>query len=155
MSSINRNQLLADRITELRYSSINFVMFSQLIASKAGLNSTDNECLDYLMLNGPSTAGQLSAFSGLTTGAVTAVIDRLEKAGYVHREHDKADRRRVMVIPNDEKINQDIMPHAAPMALSVAQLSEEFSDADLETVIRFIKRSNEMAGEVITQVKAT
>ncbi len=155
MSSIDRNQLLGDLITEMRFSSINFVMFSQLIASKVGLNSTDNECLDYLLLKGPATAGQLAEFTGLTTGAVTAVIDRLEKAGYVRREHDKADRRRVIVIPDEDKVNREIMPFAAPMAMNVNILSAEFSDAELETIFRFIKRSNELAAQVITESKST
>src|SRR5205809_5469595 len=126
--SSHRDQLMLELLRQLRHSSINFVMFSQVVADKVGLHSTDNECLDYLLLNGPSTAGQLAVFTGLTTGAVTAMIDRLTKAGYVQREHDQADRRRVIVIPNEEKIYREISPHSMPMGTALEAVCAGFSE---------------------------
>src|SRR5690242_18094324 len=95
-----RTQLTQELLIQFRYVSANSVMFSQAVADQVGLHPTDTECLDFLLLNGPSTAGQLAVYTGLTTGAVTAMIDRLTKAGYVRREHDEKDRRRVNVIPD-------------------------------------------------------
>jgi DNA-binding MarR family transcriptional regulator len=148
-----RTQLTQDLIIQIRHSSVNFVMFSQVVANKVGLHSTDNECLDYLLLNGPATAGQLAEFTGLTTGAVTAMIDRLEKAGFVSREHDKQDRRRVIVIPNEAKVNAELMPHVMPMGIASAALCAEFSEEELEIVQRFLTKANAMAINVISQTR--
>ena len=65
-------------------------MFHQAIADRLGLNVTDHKCIDLLLMKGPLTAGELAGMTGLTTGAITAVIDRLEKAGFVRREDDPA-----------------------------------------------------------------
>ena len=67
-------------------------------AAKAlGINRTDGRCLDIIDREGPLTAGKLAQLSGLTTAAVTAVLDRLERAGYARRTRDPSDRRRVLV----------------------------------------------------------
>jgi DNA-binding MarR family transcriptional regulator len=73
------------------------VLISDLVAARVGLNSSDLECLDLLYLAGATTAGRLAAHTGLTSGATTAVIDRLERAGFVHRRRDRSDRRLVFV----------------------------------------------------------
>src|SRR5215207_8632807 len=123
MSSTDKRQHLTQTLnTQLRYVSANSVILSEAVAAKVGLHPTDNECLDFLLLNGPLTAGKLSELTGLTTGAVTAMIDRLERAGYVRREHDQQDRRRVIVIPNQEKIYAEIMPYRTPMGEAVENL---------------------------------
>ena len=148
-----RNALIEAIIKQARYSSIYFVMFSQVVASKVGVHSTDNECLDFLTLNGPATAGQIADFIGLTTGAVTAMIDRLEKAGFVRREHDKADRRRVIVIPDVEKIAQELGPYAMPMGIAIESLCAEFTEEELEVIVRFLTRANSASSTVISQVR--
>src|SRR5271154_1800305 len=85
-----------------RRLSCETIMFHQSVADRLGLNVTDHKCLDFLLLHGASTAGELAQRSALTTGAITAVLDRLEKAGYVLREADPTDRRRVIVHPVHE-----------------------------------------------------
>ena len=71
--------------------------FDQAIADSVGMNRTDMRCLDLIDQAGGMTAGELATAAGLTTGAVTAVIDRLEKAGMARRVADPADRRRVRI----------------------------------------------------------
>src|SRR5436305_4719637 len=73
-----------------------------LVAQLLGVNRTDGRCLDLLEHHGRMSAGQLAAQSGLTTGAITSVIDRLERLGYARRVPDPSDRRRVMVEPTDK-----------------------------------------------------
>jgi DNA-binding MarR family transcriptional regulator len=73
------------------------IMFHQAVADRLGLNLTDHKCVDLLLLNGPLTAGELARMTSLTTGAITAALDRLEKSGFVKREDDPEDRRRVVV----------------------------------------------------------
>src|SRR3982751_5981610 len=131
-SSKKREELVQELITQFRYVSANSVMFSQVVADKVGLHSTDNKCLDFLILNGPSTAGQLAKYTGLTTGAVTAMVDRLIKAGFVRRQHSEEDRRKVVIIPNEEKINQEISPHSMLMGKALIAVCDEFSEDELE-----------------------
>ena len=92
-----RAELLAGLAMAGRRLSTATIMFHQAIADRLGLNVTDHKCIDLLLLKGPQTAGELAAQTGLTTGAITAVIDRLEKAGFAHRQDDPRDRRRVIV----------------------------------------------------------
>jgi len=74
------------------------VMFHSRVAEEMGLSATDEKCLDLAMrADGPLTAGRIAELSGLSTGAVTGVIDRLERAGYVRRVRDPHDRRKVLV----------------------------------------------------------
>src|SRR3569832_1398193 len=79
-------------------------IFSQAVADYAGISSSDLECLDFLNLEGRATAGRLAEVTGLTTGAITGVVDRLEKAGYVRRERDDHDRRKVFIATIPESI---------------------------------------------------
>src|SRR5258708_2759629 len=73
------------------------IMFHQAIADQLGLHPTDHKCADLLILKGPMTAGELAELTGLTTGAITGVVDRLAEAGFVRREDDPGDRRRVIL----------------------------------------------------------
>ncbi|MGW6935066.1 MarR family winged helix-turn-helix transcriptional regulator [Lentzea sp. NPDC054927] len=88
-----------DRFTwYMREQSALTVMFHTKVAAKMGLSATDEKCIDLAMrAEGPLTAGRLAELSGLSTGAVTGVIDRLEHAGFVRRVRDPHDRRKVLV----------------------------------------------------------
>ncbi|WP_040925888.1 MarR family winged helix-turn-helix transcriptional regulator [Saccharomonospora marina] len=89
-----------------RESSRLSVMFRFAIAAKLDLTVTDMECLDFLMEAGQATAGRLADQTKLTTGAVTGMLRRLERAGYITTERDPADRRRVIVTPVPEKVDR-------------------------------------------------
>ena len=88
----------------LRRSSAQGVIFGQTVANTVGISGSDLECLDFLNLEGRVTAGRLAEVTGLTTGAITGVVDRLEKAGLVRRERDPADRRKVFIATVPENI---------------------------------------------------
>jgi DNA-binding MarR family transcriptional regulator len=92
-----RAALLEELENAVRRSSAQGAIFSQTVASRAGISSSDMECLDFLNLEGRVTAGRLAEVTGLTTGAITGVVDRLEKAGLVRRERDDSDRRKVFI----------------------------------------------------------
>lgn len=154
-SSEKRAALTVELMNQFRYVSANSVMFSQAVADKVGLHSTDNECLDFLLLNGAMTAGQLSTLTGLTTGAMTTVIDRLEKAGYVRREQSKEDRRKVIVAPNVDKINADISPYTLPMGNALWEIAADFSEEELAAMLRFVIKANAAATEVIAATRKT
>ncbi|MCJ8010416.1 MarR family transcriptional regulator [Paenibacillus sp. KQZ6P-2] len=137
---------------ELRQNSARAVMFHQLISEKLDLNATDHKCLDFLNHSGQVTAGQLAELTGLTTGAVTSVIDRLEKAGYVVRDKDPNDRRRVVVKPAPEGAT-----HIAPMFQSVMQstlkILSQYNEQEMELILDFIRKCNEMTLEEMNKLK--
>ena len=114
------------------------VILSETVARLAGLNPTDLECLDLLNLAGPQTAGQLASQTGLTTGAMTAVIDRLERSGFVKRRDDPDDRRRVLVelLPTGPT---QIAPLYEPLAARMDRVLDGFSDRELRIVVRFLQ----------------
>ena len=154
MSSPNRKQLSVDLNKQIRLLTANSVIFSKLIADRVGQHSTDLECLDFLLLNGPSTAGKLAELTGLTTGAVTAVIDRLEKAGYARRERDNDDRRKVIVVANQVRIYAEIAPFSESMGVALEAISQEFSESELDVILNFLARANSAANEEIKKLRS-
>src|ERR1700744_359744 len=90
----DRSATTVSLMNSMRETSALGVLFSQAVASRLGIASSDLECLDIVVLRGPVTAGELATATGLTTGAITGVIDRLEQAGFVRRTRDAADRRK-------------------------------------------------------------
>jgi DNA-binding MarR family transcriptional regulator len=120
----------------MRRSSALGVLFGQAVANVAAISGSDLECLDFLNLEGRVTAGRLAEVTGLTTGAITGVIDRLEKAGFVRRERDETDRRKVFIVTmheNTEKIGR----YYVPMQEAMQRLLSTYSDAELQLLLRF------------------
>ena len=141
---------LLKRLDEtLRNVSAQSVLLSDMVAKLVGMNSTDLECLDLLHLSGPTTAGGLARHSGLTTGATTAVIDRLERAGLVRRLRDSEDRRCVMVdaLP---RCLRHIEPLYRRLAIATARLNEEYDDRQLATVVDYLSRAVTLCAEHVT-----
>src|SRR5438477_8019280 len=112
--STARPRLMADLNLLLRDVSGLGVMYSQAVGARLGLNGTDLECLDVILQRDAATAGDLAQATGLTSGAITGVLDRLERAGFARREPDPNDRRRVLARTVPEAIAR-ITPLYAPM----------------------------------------
>jgi DNA-binding MarR family transcriptional regulator len=123
----------------LRVFTTRAVVRNLQVAERTGLNPTDLQCLGLLQLNGPMTAGALARSTGLTTSAITAVIDRLERGGFAAREHDPADRRRVIVRLDERRAEETILPLYASKAAGKADLFARFSDAELTAVRDFLQ----------------
>jgi DNA-binding MarR family transcriptional regulator len=119
------------------------VMMHTAIAHAVGLNATDHKSLDLLGRHGPMTAGALSELTGLTTGAVTGVIDRLEKAGFVERRPDPDDRRRVIVAarPDAADAYGNIFDS---LGASTLALAESYTDEALEAITDWVTRTIEL-----------
>jgi MarR family transcriptional regulator, organic hydroperoxide resistance regulator len=120
-------------MTAIRRLTRSSLMFQYAIAEKMNLNPSDAECIDFLMEMGPSTAGDLAKVTRLTTGAITSVIDRLEKAGFVKRQSDPNDRRKVIIsfIPKKHEIAKR---YYAAMAQDVYDLFSGYSQAKLKSI---------------------
>src|ERR1700740_912187 len=106
MSSPSHAQLRETVVRCLREFIAGSIMFNQQIADGGGLPLTDMQCINVLELMGPSTPGELARFTGLTTGGVTVMLDRLEKGGYLKREPNPSDRRSVLVHLNPTKVKK-------------------------------------------------
>src|SRR5690348_4151309 len=99
----DRDALAATLTDALREVSSLGVLLSQSVADRLGIGSSDLESLGFLSRDRAMTAGRLAQLTGLTTGAITGLVDRLERAGYVRREPDPHDRRRVIISWNSER----------------------------------------------------
>jgi DNA-binding MarR family transcriptional regulator len=146
-ASGQRAELLAALNDEFRQLSTATILFHQAIADSLGMNVTDHKCADVLSRTGPITAGELARRTGLTTGAITGVIDRLEKAGFVRRAKDPDDRRRVVIEPIVERMERVIGPLFASMARSAGELCARYSTEELAVIRDFTMRAREMADE--------
>ena len=142
----SRAQLLKLLDETLRKVGAQSVLISDLVATRVGLNSTDLECLDLLYLAGVTTAGTLSRHTGLTTGATTAVIDRLERAGFVRRRRDTSDRRCVFVEVVPQGAGR-IQPLYALLASRLAQLNKQYDDRELSIVVDYLARALDVGAE--------
>ncbi len=97
MSRETKNELAEELLRTAREEDAANDAFDEVAAEKLGVNRTDLRCLNILGTQGPITAGRLAELSGLTTAAVTAVLDRLENHGYARRVRVEQDRRQVIV----------------------------------------------------------
>jgi DNA-binding MarR family transcriptional regulator len=127
-----------DLMWEIRKFTRSSLMLQHDISQEAGLNATDAECLDYLMEMGPSTAGALAQATGLTTGAVTSLIDRLERSGFVKRTADPKDRRKVIVSLIPER-KAGITARYSRLAAAVQELLSSYSKKELAFLIGHTK----------------
>ena len=134
----NKKQLIEKVGELLREQSTQTVLFHSFIADQLKLNMTDHKALDVLIKSGEMTAGQLAEATRLTTGAITGVVDRLEKAGYVQRVFDKSDRRRVIiqVIPDTE---ERLLPIFQPMMNKTQHILQKYTASALETITDIIQ----------------
>ncbi|MFC9994770.1 MarR family winged helix-turn-helix transcriptional regulator [Nocardia sp. NPDC127526] len=123
------------------------VMMHQAMADRLGLHVTDLRCLNMLRLDGPATAGELAQRTGLTTGAITRMIDRLLKAGFVRRENDARDRRRVIITAVAERIDE-IAPHYEVLASEFGKISAGYTVEQLEWLLEVFNRLHETSVRV-------
>ena len=116
------------------------ILFNHQVAQRVGLGASDAQFMHLLQVHGPLTPGRLAELSGLTTGTVTGVLDRLEDAGLVHRERDASDRRKVIVEPDYERLGREMGPLYAGQAESLAKVVAHYDADQLEVIEDFLER---------------
>jgi DNA-binding MarR family transcriptional regulator len=139
-------------LRSLRRVNVQGSFFGQTVAIRFGLSESDIETLETLIDKGASTAGHLSELTGLTTGAVTRVIDRLEQAGYVRRVSDPADRRRVIVEVVPEKVAA-IESTLGRIGQASAEEIGRYTDAQLALINDFLTRMEQITREEATTLR--
>ena len=144
-----RAQLLEEVMLEARRTGSLSTLHNRAAADLVGMNQTDWDCLDLLDWTGPITAGDLAKRVGLTSGAITGVLDRLEKVGLARRVADPRDRRRVIVevtadaaVPTDERF-ASLHRMFAKLGEEMFVATEQFDENELAVVLKWMRIGNE------------
>ena len=155
MGSVStREQSIARMADVMRDFMANAVLFQDAVARTGGLNSTDLQTVSLLMSQGPATPGELAERTGLSAGgAITAVIDRLEKAGYVRRQRDQADRRRVIVTADVDKVLEQVGPVYGRVGARWAAYLDTLTDEQIQLANEVFARASQINREEIELLK--
>jgi DNA-binding MarR family transcriptional regulator len=143
---------------KFREMSTETIMFHQAVADILGLHITDHKSLDFIYRFGAMPAGRLADLTGLTTGAVTGIIDRLEKAGYVRRISDPKDRRRTIVEPTrNKKLERKLELIFIPLRNRMYTILSSYSDSELafllNTTTELLEQTREESKKLRSQEK--
>jgi DNA-binding MarR family transcriptional regulator len=145
---MRREELMQAISEKFKEMSTETIMFHQAVADVLGLHITDHKCVDLVYRFGAMPAGRLADLTGLTTGAVTGIIDRLETAGYVRRASDHKDRRRTIVEPTrNPKLGRKIEAVFKPLHDKIHEFLSIHSDSELhfllEATTQYVEQTRE------------
>jgi DNA-binding MarR family transcriptional regulator len=153
MSEGVRFQLAMELHRAIQRSTMWTVLMNHTVAGKTGINVTDAQAVNLLSLDGPMTPGQLAQSMGITTGgAITAVVDRLEKAGLVKRSRDPDDRRKVIVELVPDSFAR-IAAYFRPIVEETNRILASYSDDQLRLVLDFTRAANDAMPDIIKKVQ--
>lgn len=152
---LKRKDLLAKFSDLGRRGSTQTVFLHQAIAQGIGLNATDTKCVDLILTHpsGSVTAGQLSDMTGLTSGAITHILDRLEKRQIIERVRDTRDRRRVFVRVNPQSL-EPVMPQYEAIGKAFTDLVDQYSDEELEFICDYMAKASALAQQQLAKISA-
>ncbi|MET7759346.1 MarR family winged helix-turn-helix transcriptional regulator [Streptomyces sp. NPDC005389] len=148
-----RETLMTELYGEARRYMAAYALFNQAVADRLGLHPTDVQCLNLLSLEeGPVTTGRVAELTGLTTGSATRLVDRLERSGYVTRERDTEDRRRVLVALVPERI-AELGALWRKLNSTWGTMFDVYSDAELALLIAHMRRTVEISAAQIERLR--
>jgi DNA-binding MarR family transcriptional regulator len=149
-----REEIIQAIIEKRREMATETIMFHQAVADELGLYITDHKCLDLIRQYGAMPAGRLADLTGLTTGAVTGIIDRLEKAGYVRRANDPKDRRRTIVEPTrNKKLERKIEAIFMPLHERMRKLLSSYSDSELAFLLDVLTKTLDQSHQELMKLR--
>ena len=159
-SSAKRTRLIGELMVQARRTGSLGALHSRAAAPLAGVNATDWECLDVLDWIGPLTAGELARHVGITSGAVTGAIDRLEALGLVYRDDDPSDRRKVIVrlaahaTIGTQPDSHRLIESFDALEADVGEINERFDDDQLEAILDWLTESNDAVERSIGRMRS-
>jgi DNA-binding MarR family transcriptional regulator len=154
MAGTARERLLDELSGVSRRYMASYALFNQALADHLGLHPTDLQCLNLLTLEGgPVTTGRVAELTGLTTGSATRLVDRLERAGYVVRERDAVDRRRVLVATVPEKV-AEFGRVWDRLGGGWAALFDDLGEAQLALIIEHMRRTTRFSAEQVERLRS-
>ncbi|MBO0445001.1 MarR family transcriptional regulator [Enterococcus ureilyticus] len=140
-NQISKNTDAINQLTSLlRGYGSRSILHQQAIIQSLGIPTNDYISIDLLKESGPMTAGELAEKTGLSTGTITALIDRLEKIGYAQRKKDPNDRRRVIIVPTYED-KEEIKKAYQPLDSAMRNLAHEYSEKELQLMNEFLLKA--------------
>lgn len=148
--------MVSDIVVDLRKIGQKYaytaLQMHEAIARKAGFNATDHKYLGFFLQREKLTAGELAEITGLTTGAVTGLIDRFEAKKLVKRQFDASDRRKVFIVPNKQKIKDLLVPLYQKYQDSTDKLIASFSENEIEVIKSFLLQSVQLMEETTSNI---
>jgi DNA-binding MarR family transcriptional regulator len=149
-----KKDLIDELSQSVQRSSALTVIHTNAIADKVGLSATEFEAIDLIANNQPISAGQLARFCGLTSGAITGLIDRLEKGGYVRRKGDPNDRRRVLIEHvHAPEIEQKVRELYRPIGAAFYNLINAYTAEQIKFLVDHTNEMNEKVESIIIDLK--
>jgi DNA-binding MarR family transcriptional regulator len=153
--SARRAELVAALDREGRRTGSIGSLHARALADRAGVNQTDFEALDVLDWAGAISAGELAKRVGVTSGAITGVIDRLERDGWVQRVRDPGDRRKVIVEMVPERaVATEQMEVFAPLMVDLEAVNDRFDDDQLAAVLDYLRACNDAIERSTARLRA-
>ncbi len=151
---MNKKQLIQAINYTFRRTSTETIMFHQAVADALDLNITDHKCMELLNRLGPMTAGKLSELTGLTTGAVTGIVDRLEKAKLAKRTTDPKDRRKIIITLADNKtVSKKLWKIFGSMSKAMEEVLSGYNEKELKLFLDFMTNVLEKSQEVRVKLR--
>lgn len=150
----SKKELIEELNQSMQQSGTLTVLHTNAIAHKIGLSATEFESMDLISRHQPMSAGKLAFQCGLTTGAITGIIDRLERVGVVHRVRDPEDRRRVLLEPiEDEEKSRKVCELYQPMQEMFEKIMGKCTPEQITFLINIHNEMNKEVEEIITEMR--
>ena len=138
----SRTELIEALQQVLRDNGSRGILLHQAVAERYGLNPTDLKCLDLARSEEGLTAGRLAEITGMSTSAITAVLDRMERAGFLERVRDPRDRRRVIVRTGARAA--EVTERMAPLQEATRSLLDKYDEPQLRLLLEFTDNLNQL-----------
>ena len=152
MSTTNNHSNEHESINLGKEFSWALILFHQSVAEKVGLNLTDYKVLGIIPFEG-ITAGQIASITGLSTGMVTTVVDRLEKKDFVYRERDTNDRKKVIIKANFEKSDLELGPFFQSFGHKMGKVISNYSIEEAKVINDYIRKSTDVFKQETKKIK--
>ncbi|MFG2696765.1 MarR family winged helix-turn-helix transcriptional regulator [Kitasatospora sp. NPDC051984] len=147
----SRDQLVSELADAGREFSNAAVMYHAAVSERMGLSPVEEKTLDLIQREAPLSAGDLAARTGLAPATVSGLIERLERKGFIQRERDSKDRRRIFLAAAPD-LEARFAPLFAPFAAGLAELYQQYPDAELATILDFLRRAGDLQREATRQI---
>ena len=150
----SKEELIEELSQSMQRSGTLTVLHTNAVANKIGISATEFESMDVISHNQPISAGHLANCCGLTTGAITGIVARLERAGLVRRVRDPEDRRRVLLEPveNEEK-KKKVRELYRPMSQAFHEIAEECTPEELQLLVDIHNKMSDRVERIIAELR--
>ena len=150
----SKKELIEELSQSMQRSGTLTVLHTNAVADRIGISATEFESMDVISHNQPISAGHLASRCGLTTGAITGIVDRLEKAGLVKRVRDPEDRRRVLLEPieNEDK-KRKVRELYQPMSQAFQEIMEECTPEQIQFLVDIHNKMSDRVEKIIADLR--